>query len=89
MARDHYLLRDAERQSLEAIRVAGIISPQASAVQVLSPQRITNGSLRSTPPPPRPTPQQWLSLPWGTAHPLFDAGRASRANWSEAEVSGQ
>jgi hypothetical protein len=88
MAADHYLMRDAQRQAVDALRVASIVSPQASSVQVSSPQRIMNGSLRSLPAPPRPAPQQqWRLLPWGTAHPLFPSDTNSRAMWSEAEVS--
>lgn len=87
MAADHYLLRNAQRQAREALRVADIVSPEASEIQAASPQRLLNGSLRSIPAAPqnRPAPQAWLSLPWGTAHPFFSSG-TTRAPWSEAEV---
>lgn len=83
MARSHYLMRDAERQAQEAIRVANVVSPRAAAAQSSTPQRILDGSLRSV---PRPDSQQWRSLSWGTAHPLYSTD-SSRAHWSEAEVT--
>jgi hypothetical protein len=84
MAANHYLMRDAERQTQEAIRVAGIVAPRAAAVQASTPQRILDGSLRSTPRPA--SSQQWRELQWGTAHPLYNADTI-RTKWSEAEVS--
>jgi hypothetical protein len=78
------LMRDAERQTQEAIRVAGIVAPRAAAVQASTPQRILDGSLRSTPRPA--SSQQWRELQWGTAHPLYNADTI-RIKWSEAEVS--
>jgi hypothetical protein len=84
MAANHYLMRDAERQAQDALRVASVVAPRAAAVQASTPQRILDGSLRSTPRPS--STQQWRELQWGTAHPLFQADTI-RAQWSEAEVS--
>jgi len=81
MAASHYLMRNAERQTEEALRVANIIAPRAAAVQASTPQRILDGSLTRT---PRPVVQHWRSLPWGTAHPY--QADTIRAPWSEAEV---
>jgi hypothetical protein len=45
MATAHYLMRDAERQAEEALRVANIIAPRIASEEVVTPQRIQNGSL--------------------------------------------
>jgi hypothetical protein len=90
MASDHYHMRYAQRQAQDALRVASIVSPEASAIQATSQHRLLTGSLRSIsvaqqPVSQQPEPQPWLSLPWGTAHPLF-LSDTIRAPWSESEV---
>jgi hypothetical protein len=91
MAQAHYLQRDAERQAQAALGVAAIIAPRTASVEVVTPRRIQDGTLRSPVMPQEPRivrpNDEWIRLPWGTAHPFAHlVAQSGRIPWSDDEV---